>query len=537
MRASSRLEEFSEWASGFSLSDAPDDVVDLAKLQVGNILAASIGSLNSDVPELTRELRERAPEGDATVVGGGLTDVSTAYYLNSTYSMHHDYDDYLFMAHTGHSAVLASLAVAESEGLGTEDLLRGVVVANELEGRLGASVVVGPHNGQMWSFVHGAGAAAATAVLNGGDADDVLNSVSLVLYNPPFPLEPGFMGGDSKSLTASSSGASGIRAGYLALSGATGSRDVLDAEKGFFDRFSYLPFPEMLSGFGESWVTRSLSLKPYPGCAYVQTPLELIEGITEQNDLSIDDIESVTVDSSLLTLGMETMSRPHRSDDSLPPSNATFSVPYSLALSLVDVGTEDGFGTRCLERSRIHENLDRLNGIASRVELRHSWEHTVKALDGLSRAVPMKKLLDEKPKTELLSGLRRFRDEHSRLSTKKEVLRLLTERRTLELKRALDSPIEAEGFDLSCASFDDLEFRFSASVEVETRGGTYRDEAPDHSGACGRGLDERREVVSEKLRTESADCFDESTARSLLNVVEGLESAELVELSSLLRNP
>jgi len=519
----SRLKGFAEWADGFEVGDAPDETLEKARLQVCNILGAAYATLNSDGEELTRSVRERTPDGGATVLGGSSADAVDAYHANSLLSMHHDYDDYLFMAHSGHSAVLVSLALCEENGLGGDELLRSVVVANELEGRLGASVVVGPHNGQMWSFLHQAGAAAVTALLEGDGADDIENSLSVALYNPPFPLEPGFMAGDSKSLTATT-GCAGIRAGRLALSGATGSPDIMEAERGFFDRFSYLPFPETLTGFGESWVTESLSYKPYPGCAYIQTPVELVEGL----DVVADDVEEIEVKASLMTVGMEEMSRPHRTEERLPSSNVTFSVPYSIAVALV----ADEYATEALSRSHIDEHLDEINGVASKVELGHGWEHTVEAIDGMTQGVAFDDLLGERSVGEKISGFRDFREEHSRVSTTSEFARLLRSGKVRDFLGSFSSPVGGDGFDLGDAVFEDIKFRFGASVTVHADGEVHTAEASDHTGASGRELNETRSTVYHKLRKEAPNGID---ADGIIDTVEDLENREVDELTELLR--
>ena len=111
---------------------------------------------------------------DAFTNGGGRSTVfvtgksyapAEAALANAAYSMAQDFDDIIWMGHTGHSAVFASLAVAEHEEKSTRDLLTAVVAANEIAGRIGGSCFFGPLNGQMWTFIHLVGAAAATAKL------------------------------------------------------------------------------------------------------------------------------------------------------------------------------------------------------------------------------------------------------------------------------------------------------------------------------------------------------------------------------------
>ncbi|MDY7081770.1 MAG: hypothetical protein SXQ77_05035, partial [Halobacteria archaeon] len=83
------------------------------------------------------------------MVGNGEANLHDAVFANSTYSIRHDYDSYQFAGHSAHGTVIPALAVAESEGLGAEEFVENVVVGNELSGRMGGSVLVGPNNGQM----------------------------------------------------------------------------------------------------------------------------------------------------------------------------------------------------------------------------------------------------------------------------------------------------------------------------------------------------------------------------------------------------
>jgi Uncharacterized protein involved in propionate catabolism len=188
------LEGFAAWAAAFDIADAPGDVVHRAGLQVASAFAGARAGTAVDWFDATATAAgpgaDTGTSGAASVVGGGCADVYTATFANAAASTVHDYDDYLFMGHTGHSAVFASLAACERAGTDGAALLENVVVANELAGRLGAAVAVGPHNGQMWAFIHQTAAAAVAANIE-GDADTIREAVGLALYNPDYPLEPG----------------------------------------------------------------------------------------------------------------------------------------------------------------------------------------------------------------------------------------------------------------------------------------------------------------------------------------------------------
>src|SRR5438270_6327530 len=137
-------EEMGAWAAGLRLGDVPERVRERARLQVASILAA--GSAGEAA---ARPFARVAPDGPVGEV-----------YAGAAASMAHDWDDYLYMGHTGHSAVWAARALA-GEG---DAALVAQVAGNELAGRLGAALLLGPHNGQFWASIHCAGAAAAAGV-------------------------------------------------------------------------------------------------------------------------------------------------------------------------------------------------------------------------------------------------------------------------------------------------------------------------------------------------------------------------------------
>ncbi|MFB6344306.1 MAG: MmgE/PrpD family protein, partial [bacterium] len=190
----SRLEEFSSWAVNLGYGEIPDDVLKKTRLQVMNMLAAMIAGYR------TEQDTRQSGDGGPCRTFSGPNDAPGAFFDYALNAMRHDFDDYLLAAHSGHSSVLAPLAVGQAVNASGQDFLKAVAVANELEGRLGASTVLGPHNGQMWSFIHASGAAAATALLKNANSEEFLHAVLLSLYSPNYPNPAGFMGGDSKNL-------------------------------------------------------------------------------------------------------------------------------------------------------------------------------------------------------------------------------------------------------------------------------------------------------------------------------------------------
>src|SRR6266481_3080808 len=101
-----------EWAARTTYDDIPERVRDRARLQVASVLGAVFAGSRSRAHEALRRTSNRWGRAtDATILPGGeKTTLHAAAYLNAAASIAFDYDDYLFAGHTGHSAVLGSLA-------------------------------------------------------------------------------------------------------------------------------------------------------------------------------------------------------------------------------------------------------------------------------------------------------------------------------------------------------------------------------------------------------------------------------------------
>ena len=192
-------EEIAEWAVGLEAGDLPASVRERAELQAMSIAAGRAAGEEEAAP-----FAAVAPDGPVGEV-----------YRSAAASIAHDWDDYLFMGHTGHSAVPAAAAFADDP----ERALVAQVAANEVAGRLGAALFLGPHNGQFWASIHCASAAIAASIGLGLDASRTAHALAIALYQPPYGMWPGFMGPKSKLLTAAEPAAVGARAALLAADG------------------------------------------------------------------------------------------------------------------------------------------------------------------------------------------------------------------------------------------------------------------------------------------------------------------------------
>ena len=529
-------ERIARWASSLSYDDVPARVLELARHQVlsvtGAVFAGAAGAGGRAVTDTVERLGEAGP--CSVYPGGSRRSLHSALLQNAALSMALDYDDYLFLGHTGHSAVTVPLAVAQARGADARTVLAAQVAANEVAGRLGASVVLGPHNGQMWAHIHLLGAAAAASRVLGLDEQRTADAMGIALSEPVYPLFPGFMGPQSKLLTAAVPAVTGTFAALLAESGMTGPRGILEDREGFWAHFSFLPLPFMMTGLGSAWVTDTIAFKPYPGCAYIDTAVDALLEITARFEhergrkIVPAEVREVRVEASLLTVAMDSMSGAYLDRSRLSPTNINFSLSISVAIALL-AGRLTGAE---LVEGYLEANRADILELASRVALSHDAALTVEFIRSLDDAIDMRSALACIDVRTLLKARRRLREHLSHVASTggREAVsawRSLSARDRSFL-RGLVSPRsllgKAPGYDLGACGFDGASMPFGARVTVllaDGDGMTAERMVP--SG--GPGDPQRLDVPREKFMRETAAFMDLKSAgaavRAVLEMGEG----------------
>lgn len=460
-------EQIAEWATGLGPGDLPGSVRERARLQAMSIAAGRAAGERAAAP-----FAAVAPDGPVGEV-----------YRSAAASIAHDWDDYLFMGHTGHSAVPAATAFASD----AERALAAQVAANEVAGRLGAALFLGPHNGQFWASIHCASAAVAAALGLGLDPERTAHALAVSLYQPPYGMWPGFMGPQSKLLTAAEPAAAGVRAALLAADGVDGALDVIEHPRGVLANLSFAPRPEMFAGFGKVWLTDSLAFKRLPGCAYLQSVGEA----ACRSGVDAADVASVEVEAGWLTCEMEELG----AGSDLSPVRVNFSAALSTAIALL----AGRLTPAELEPAWLGENEAAIRQLAARVTVRHDPTLTAKTLLGTLEAGASPDL----GFGDLLRIRRRLADVNMDGANPGPAL-LRAIRADPALRRAMGSslidrirrrPASAIG-DLDVAR---LRMTFPSRLRIRLREGSERLVEGTEPGSCGRPLDEQRAVVAEKL--------------------------------------
>ncbi|HUH03435.1 MAG TPA: MmgE/PrpD family protein [Kofleriaceae bacterium] len=524
------LETLAAWATAVRAEDVPARVFELARLQIRSVLASVYAGAGTEVGRACRDAAlALGTSGAATVLPTGeRASAFAAVLATAPAAMAHDFDDYLFLGHTGHSAVLAGLAVAEETGATLRDLLVAQVVANEIAGRLGAYVVVGPQNGQTWAHIHAAAAVVCAARLRGMSAAQAADALAIAFYQPHYTLFAGFMGSEAKALTAAQPMAAGLYAASLAARGVGGARDLLEHPRGFAAAFSFVPLPRLLRGLGQQWVSDSLSFKIYPGCAYIDGPVDAALAARGQRAIEPSEVQSVDIEATALTSAMEAICEESAPATSLEPIAVTFSARRSVAIALL----AGELTPRQLEPAWLADNAGAILAIAERTRVEMTVGRTSAMLRGIGAAVPMMDLVRD-------LGLRKiWRTRHRlRSSYVAAAQRGGNRRRPVQLTAAgwleLLAPIARAAISgRGQRDFRQLEFRFGARVRITLRGGEVLEaEVETPRGAAGRSTAETRALVIAKLAAEAAAAGAPERAGAIGSLLDGPDDVPATALA------
>ncbi len=334
-------ETLADWALDLDIGNIPTDVV----RTLGRTLLDSAGLI---VAGRTRDYVAATAAtcdatGDCTAIGHarGFT-ASDAAFVSGVAAHGEDYDDTFegTPVHVGSVIVPALLAAAEQHSLGGERLLAGLATGGELCCRM---AVVAP------TAIHRAGFHPTAVIGAMGGALGVATAMRLTRKQTASALGiAGSMasgvieylaeGTSTKRLHPGWAAQSGLRAAALAAAGFSGPRTIFEGEHGFYKAFAEPGIPRdynrLAGGLGDTWEVASLAFKPY-ACGTMAQPF-IDAAIRLRTDIpDPGQIEEITAPTSEAVVHRLWEPATEKAAPSTPYS-AKFSVPYCVALGLVD---------------------------------------------------------------------------------------------------------------------------------------------------------------------------------------------------------
>ena len=329
-----------EWAASTTYEDLPAEVVTEVKRYLMDSVGCALGGAQQhDVHMARKVLTEIAGSGNATVlVTGEKMDPVSASLLNSLMIRVMDYNDIYWKQDPSHPSdiIPAAMAAAERAGGSARDLILGIALAYEFEQRMCEASFPGVRE---IGWHHATLTAAVSPIVAGRmlglNAEQIQHAIGISASRH---CSTGSVTAGKLTMMKNTvdplATQSGVLAALLAEQGYTGPEHVLDGKEGFSHVFdTEWKFDILTEGLGDSWRILQCGMKFFPTEALTHAPISATLDLVNDNDLSSDEVETVTIYS--LARAADILADTSKYD----PRNketADHSLPYVIAAAVAD---------------------------------------------------------------------------------------------------------------------------------------------------------------------------------------------------------
>ncbi len=357
-----------DWAHGLSLSDVPPRVIDEAKHQILNIIAAIHAGHFSEVGRMaSRPIKGWAAGKDATLIPSGeKTTLHYAIFGNAALSMSLTYDDYLLGAQAGAASVVVALALGEKLGRAGKDILVAQIIANEVAGRIGLATTRDALADQRSPVAHRLGATMAAAKLYQLDAEQTRNAIGLAMQGPASGVRAGFITSDARVIGAATAAPAGVQIAELAANGLNGGGEAIGGEHGYCSLSGRAQTAAAYRSLGEIWLTETLCYAPFPCARHTAGAVDCVLALQRQHNIDARKIEKIDVQVSPEALEIDREAQAYLAGPETNPNVLPYSLSYAVAVTLID----KELSPRQLTRDRVRDAA--VWDLASRVAVGNS---------------------------------------------------------------------------------------------------------------------------------------------------------------------
>jgi 2-methylcitrate dehydratase PrpD len=282
--------------------DIPETVLERAKIITLHTIAASVASSNVKTSRSAANLAtSEGGKAEALLWCGDLrVPVSDAVFANGAASDVLDWEDCTWTGHASAGAIPAALAFAERLGLSGQRYLAAVVAAYEGYQRIAMALQPDVDallkDNRPWGLVSWqifASAIAAGHVLGFGP-EKMAACLSAAAYaTPNFRTEEG--DGDLYHLAHGLCARLGTDSASLTDSGFEYFYNGLDDPRYWRQVSNKVDWDWFTKDLGQRWLIEETLLKRWPANVWAQAPLDALDFLVRDNDLSGRDVTAITV--------------------------------------------------------------------------------------------------------------------------------------------------------------------------------------------------------------------------------------------------
>jgi 2-methylcitrate dehydratase PrpD len=328
--------KFAELVYTLRYEDIPDEVIKKAKFIIrdglGNQIAAS--AISEPARKVVEMIREWGGKPESTVIGYGFkVPTPMAAMCNAMLGHGVELDD----AHgsglikAGSVMVPSLMALAEANNKSGKEVVTALIAGYEVAIRIAKAINPGHRQRGFHTTgtVSALGVAAAGAKLLGCDVNEIASAIGLGAMQSAgiqSYLDDPCM---AKPFSPGKSAFNGSMAAIMASRGFTGPKKALEGREGFLNGYcDDIRVSDLLDNIGESFAIMEVGFKPHAACRYAHGPIDLAQQFFHENNVRLEDVESIRVNMCELSIRQASKPKP-------PNLNAAMgSTQFSVALAL-----------------------------------------------------------------------------------------------------------------------------------------------------------------------------------------------------------
>jgi 2-methylcitrate dehydratase len=385
--------QISEFAIKLKYEDLPKEVINEVKRYLYDSIGCAYGGYHTKDVNILRDIyKDMAGKEEATLIGfGDKIPAVNATLVNSLMIRALDFNDIFWKEDPSHPSDLipAALAIGEMVGASMKEVITAIILAYEFEQRLCLFATPGVrerkwHHATLTQFV----SPIVAGKMLGLTEDQMVNAVGISgSHNHTIGCPTAGKLTMMKNTVDPMAVQSGVFAALMAKKGYNGTEAVFEGKEGFMDTFIGYNAKDqkveaikmkgrdglsewawdidaLVGGLGDSYKILECSMKAFPTEALTHTHLSATLKVVTSNNISYDQIETVTL--TTLAQAYDILFDPHKYR---PESRETadHSLPYCIAAALVDHKiTTQSFSDEKMKDPRIWQVIDKIKGEPSR---------------------------------------------------------------------------------------------------------------------------------------------------------------------------
>ncbi len=381
--------QIAEFAIKLKYEDLPEEVVHEVKRYLYDSIGCAFGGYHTKDVNIIRDIyKDIGGKNESTIIGfGDKIPAVNATLVNSLMIRALDFNDIYWKEDPSHPSdiIPAALSVGEMVGASMREVITGIILAYEFEQRLCEFASPGVrerkwHHATLTQFV----SPIVAGKLLGLNENQMVNAIGINgSHNHTIGCPTAGKLTMMKNTVDPMAVQAGVFAALLAQKGFSGTETVFEGKEGLMDTFLGWDTKDqkvkpvqmggrdglsewswnvdaLLGGLGENYKIMECSMKAFPTEALTHTHLSATLKVVTTNNISYDQIESVTL--TTLAQAYDILFDPHKYR---PESRETadHSLPYCIAAALVDHKiTTQSFSDEKLKDPRIWEVIDKIKG-------------------------------------------------------------------------------------------------------------------------------------------------------------------------------